>query len=35
MVREKRIKDWKRGWKDRLIKAMNPDWRDLPDDLGR
>ena len=27
--REKRVKDWHRLWKDRLIEAMNPDWRDL------
>ncbi|KQX42811.1 hypothetical protein ASD04_02280 [Devosia sp. Root436] len=34
ILREKRIKDWKRPWKDRLIEAMNLDWRDLSKDLG-
>jgi putative endonuclease len=32
--REKRIKDWQRAWKERLIEAMNPDWRDLSADVG-
>jgi putative endonuclease len=32
--REKRIKDWHRPWKERLIEAMNPDWRDLSADVG-
>jgi putative endonuclease len=32
--REKRIKDWHRPWKERLIDAMNPDWRDLSGDVG-
>jgi len=27
--REKRIKEWKRAWKLRLIESFNPDWRDL------
>ena len=27
--REKTIKHWPRGWKVRLIHAMNPEWRDL------
>ena len=27
--REKRIKDWKRDWKIRLIEETNPTWRDL------
>lgn len=27
--REKRIKDWHRPWKDRLIEEKNPTWRDL------
>ena len=31
--RERRIKDWKRAWKIRLIEEMNPDWRDLADAL--
>jgi len=29
IVREKRIKDWLRPWKDRLIEEKNPTWRDL------
>ena len=28
IVREKRIKDWKRLWKLRIIEEMNPDWDD-------
>ncbi|MEI8276217.1 MAG: GIY-YIG nuclease family protein [Hyphomicrobiales bacterium] len=27
--REKRLKDWKRAWKIRLIEESNPDWIDL------
>jgi putative endonuclease len=27
--REKRLKEWHRAWKIRLIEARNPDWRDL------
>ena len=30
---ERRIKEWKRAWKVRLIEEMNPDWRDLADAL--
>lgn len=29
--REKRLKEWKRAWKVRLIQSMNPEWRDLFD----
>ena len=29
IAREKRIKTWLRAWKVRLIKGMNPEWRDL------
>jgi len=29
IVREKRIKEWKRAWKLRLIESVNPDWQDL------
>ena len=29
--REKRIKDWKRAWKVRLILGFNPEWLDLYD----
>ena len=27
--REKRLKEWKRAWKLRLIEEINPTWRDL------
>ena len=27
--REKRIKEWQRAWKVRLIKSFNPEWIDL------
>ena len=29
VIRERRIKDWKRDWKIRLIMEMNPTWDDL------
>ena len=29
ILREKRIKEWKRQWKLRLIEEMNPRWEDL------
>lgn len=32
--REKRIKDWKRAWKKRLIEERNPTWRDLSHEVG-
>ena len=32
-LREKRIKLWKRDWKVNLIQGMNPDWRDLYDEI--
>ncbi len=32
-LREKRIKEWKRDWKIRLIEANNPEWRDLYDEI--
>ncbi|WP_084396266.1 GIY-YIG nuclease family protein [Henriciella aquimarina] len=31
--RERRIKEWKRSWKVKLIEETNPDWRDLGDVL--
>jgi len=31
--REKALKEWKREWKLELIEAMNPEWRDLYEDL--
>ncbi len=27
--RERQIKEWRRGWKIRLIQEANPEWRDL------
>jgi len=29
ILREKRIKKWKRSWKIELIERLNPDWEDL------
>jgi putative endonuclease len=29
IVREKKIKRWRREWKLELIEACNPEWRDL------
>ncbi|MFA7269666.1 MAG: GIY-YIG nuclease family protein [Sterolibacterium sp.] len=31
--REKAIKEWQRAWKLALIEAMNPQWRDLYNDI--
>ena len=31
--REKRIKNWKRAWKVKVIEAGNPEWRDLYDSI--
>jgi len=31
--REKQLKKWSRRWKLRIIEEMNPDWRDLYDDI--
>ena len=33
IVREKRVKDWKRQWKLKLIRSDNPDWLDLYENL--
>lgn len=33
ILREKRLKRWKRTWKIRLIEERDRDWRDLYDDL--
>jgi putative endonuclease len=33
IVREKRIKKWRRAWKIELIERDNPEWRDLFFDL--
>jgi predicted GIY-YIG superfamily endonuclease len=29
ILREKRLKEWHRDWKIRLIEENNPDWSDL------
>jgi putative endonuclease len=29
IMREKRIKGWRRDWKIRLIESINPQWNDL------
>ena len=29
IMREKQLKNWKREWKDRLVKKHNPEWIDL------
>jgi putative endonuclease len=33
--REKQIKEWKRSWKLELIESVNPEWRDLYEDMLR
>jgi putative endonuclease len=35
ILREKRIKRWRRAWKITLIDERNPDWRDLYDGILR
>ena len=35
ILREQKIKRWRREWKLALIEKHNPDWRDLFDDLNR
>ena len=32
-VRERQLKKWNRAWKLELIERLNPNWRDLTDDL--
>ena len=34
IMREKRIKKWKRAWKLVLIEGANPDWLDLAESFG-
>jgi putative endonuclease len=31
--REKRLKKWSRAWKIKTIEKMNPQWKDLYDDI--
>lgn len=33
IAREKQIKHWKREWKLRLIESVNPQWKDLYNDI--
>ena len=33
ILREKRIKRWRRKWKLELIESQNPEWRDLWPDI--
>ena len=35
IVREKAMKAWLRSWKDQLIETINPEWRDLREDINR
>ncbi len=35
IVREKRLKAWKRDWKIKLIEENNPEWLDLSLELGQ
>jgi putative endonuclease len=35
ILREKRIKRWRRAWKITLIEERNPDWRDLYNEILR
>ena len=32
-IRERQIKRWNRAWKLELIERLNPDWKDLADEL--
>lgn len=31
--REARLKRWRRAWKFELIEKLNPEWRDLAEEL--
>jgi putative endonuclease len=33
IMREKRLKKWNRTWKMRLIETMNPEWKDLYEEI--
>ena len=33
ITREKQLKHFKREWKDQLVNAINPEWRDLMDGM--
>jgi putative endonuclease len=34
IAREKQLKNWKREWKDSLINEINPEWKDLSEEIG-
>ncbi len=34
IAREKVLKKWNRQWKERLITAFNPEWKDLYSEVG-
>ena len=34
VCREKQLKNWQRAWKEKLIRDLNPKWRDLAEDVG-
>ena len=33
LAEERRIKRWRRAWKIRLIEKLNPEWRDLFEEI--
>ncbi len=33
LLRERRLKRWKRDWKDELIESVNPGWADLSEQI--
>ena len=33
ILREKRLKAWKRAWKIRIIEELNPNWEDLYENI--
>ncbi|MBK0391961.1 GIY-YIG nuclease family protein [Ramlibacter algicola] len=33
ITREKRLKGWNRAWKLRLVREVNPEWRDLYEEI--
>jgi len=35
ILREKRLKKWKREWKNELIEKMNPEWNDLYNEVAK
>ena len=33
LLRERRLKRWRRAWKDVMIAEVNPEWRDITIDI--